>query len=196
MNDEKEYRETNANKMCVSGPMIACVLIVDIALLSAWIVFSARLASDAGQFILQNIAEVISALAAITVLVFGTTAVNRGAFAKSGTKYYRRPYGSRRTDIFMSRYQEVKQHNYSEVNRVLDMLQNSKTGDPFDSEYYRYISILQGKYDEEFNMAWNDFNYYNSRKALRKEKKEYLNRLRQYVFLRVYDEYIKDKQAL
>ncbi len=188
--ERQDNVDMNANKLAVPFWTIIIVVTIDAILLVAWCFCVYKYMPCPTSFIIENIPNVIGTLISFSLGVFGVTSVNRGVFSKGGTKYYPRAFGEKKLNDILNGYIETCDENtYHKVqDKIADLLKPME-GYQNHSLYFKYVFQLLDS-DWDFAKVWNDFNYYGAKIHPSDKDKEYLYKLRKYIYNKVYQLHI------
>ena len=156
-----------------------CLIIIASFVLSICIQFPYHYKADVT---LKDCFEFASTLFSIfSFTAIGCLGLNIAGIRKKGSKYYPKAYGKRKLDTviksILKNYQE--EEKYKNVVKYVNSLSKE--------EYFEKVYILQS-FDFEFVMLWNDFNFYQNSKNLKKQKYWFDLRKCIYIKLLQYDE--------
>ncbi|EJE7236615.1 hypothetical protein M5L40_003633 [Clostridium botulinum] len=184
-------KTTDAKSNVVTSNMLTLVLVIDIIVSIIWGFAGWNYSNSYKENIfriMHGIPDLLNNLAAFSAVIFGITIVRVGIFTKGGTEYYPQKYGYRKLKNIIDKYNEYE--NYDEVAKTINKLLKPRSKNQFNSEYFDFVNILQ-ETSPDFNNVWNDFNYYSSIKN-KKNVKKYYEKLKKYIYIRVYEEYKKN----
>ncbi len=122
------------------------------------------------------------ALSTLSLAVFSVQIVS--VVAKGETPFYPNRIGPKEIYKILNKFNY--EYDFNSLTAEINKLLRSRSNNEFNSEYYDAVRAIQSENDKEFNMVWNDFNYYQPLENKNDSVRRYLADIRYYVYCRVY----------
>ncbi len=172
-------------KKPVSKCAIIIIVLLDVFALLVWVIFVNYNFQNPTKMLLENIADVVTALATFSLAAFSVPIVR--TVVSEIVPFYVNKIGPREIYKILNKFNYKYDRQY--VANEVKKLQLSDPKNEFDSLYYAAVYRLQNEHDEDFNMVWNDFNYYQPSENKNDSIHKYLEDIRYYIYSRVIDNY-------
>ncbi len=176
--DDKEIRE---KRLLLSEKMLLTLLTVGIMGISVIFVFSDDKTMNVQ---IQTMASWVQNFLVLVVAIIGGTYI-KNEYAKTikgGTPYYKYQYRTLDNEQIFQEYCD----QFSELDKLKSYQWLEK--EEGNTNYWNIVFYLQ-EMDNNFVKAWNDFNYYNSKKMRKESDFRYFLLVQNYVYIKVYNTY-------